>query len=78
MNVLVTGATGFIGANIVRQLLKSGHKVRVLVREKSNQRNIRGLNLDVVYGNLLDRKSLESALEGCDGLIHSAAYYTFW
>ncbi len=78
MNVLVTGATGFIGANIVRQLLKGGHKVRALVREKSDQRNIRGLNLDVAYGNLLDRESLESAIEGCDGLIHSAAYYTFW
>ena len=78
MKALVTGATGFIGGNLVRQLLKQGYQVRVLVRKGSNQRNIEGLDVDVVVGDLRDRDSPEKAVEGCDVLFHVAAAYTFW
>jgi dihydroflavonol-4-reductase len=78
MKALVTGATGFIGGNLVRELLKQGYQVRALVRKGSSQRNIGSLDVDVVLGDLRDRDSLEKALEGCDVLFHVAAAYTFW
>ncbi len=78
MKALVTGATGFIGGNLVRELLAENYRVRVLVRTGSNQRSIEGLDVDVVLGDLRDRKSLQKALEGCDVLFHVAAAYPFW
>jgi dihydroflavonol-4-reductase len=78
MKVLVTGATGFIGGNLVRELVKSGYHVRALVRPGSDRRNLDGLDIDVVYGDLRDKSSLLAALEGREGLFHVAAAYTFW
>ena len=78
MRALVTGATGFIGGNLVRELLKEGYKVRALVRKESNRRNIQGLNIEVFLGDLCDRASLERALDGCEVLFHVAASYIFW
>jgi len=78
MKALVTGATGFVGGNLVRELLKQGFQVRALVRQNSDRRNISGLEIDVVLGDLRDKVSLDRALEGCDVLFHVAAAYTFW
>lgn len=78
MKVLVTGATGFIGANLVRELLKQGYAVKALVREGSDHRNIDGLNIEVVHGDLREKESLNKALSGCDVLFHVAASYTLW
>ena len=78
MKVLVTGATGFIGANLVRELIKLDYQVRALVREGSNKKNIDGLYIDVVTGDLRDKESLNRALEDCEVLFHVAASYTFW
>jgi dihydroflavonol-4-reductase len=74
----VTGATGFIGANVARALLAEGHSVRVLARPGSRQDNIAGLPVEVVYGDLLRQESLGPLLEGADVLFHVAAAYTFW
>ncbi len=78
MTTLVTGATGFIGANIVRALLDAGETVRVLVRRGSATRNIDGLPLDIAYGDLRDGPSLYAALRGCETLYHAAAHYRLW
>ncbi len=78
MKVLVTGATGFIGANLVRELLQQRYQVRALVRPGSNRRNVEGLDIEVIEGDLLDSPSLARALDGCDALFHVAAAYTFW
>lgn len=78
MKALVTGATGFIGGNLVRELLKRGFQVRVLVREASSRSNIEGLPLEVALGDLRDQASLAHALRGCDVLFHAAADYSFW
>ena len=78
MKALVTGATGFIGGNLVRELLKQGYRVRSLVRRGSNQQNIRDLDIEVFFGDLRNRASLDEALAGCDVLFHVAASYTFW
>ena len=78
MKVLVTGATGFIGGNLVRELLYQGYQVRALVREASDRRTLTGLDVEVAVGDLLNKDSLRDALDGCEGLFHVAAVYSLW
>jgi len=78
MKTLVTGATGFIGASIVRELLKDGREVRVLVRPTSDLANLKGLDVEILKGDLLDSDSLQRGLIGCDVLYHAAADYRLW
>ncbi|MDO8519928.1 MAG: NAD-dependent epimerase/dehydratase family protein, partial [Deltaproteobacteria bacterium] len=76
--VLVTGATGFIGGNLVRLLLKEGYAVRALVRHTSRLDNLKNLDVEKVYGDLRDKSSLIKACKGCDHLYHVAASYELW
>ena len=78
MSTLVTGATGFIGANVVRALLEAGIAVRALVRRDSDWRNLAGLPVEIVHGDLRDQASLRAALQGCHTLYHVAAQYSLW
>jgi uncharacterized protein YbjT (DUF2867 family) len=76
MNVLVTGATGYIGGRLVPRLLEAGHAVRCLARDPSRLEGRQWLGVDVVRGDALDAASLERALEGIEAayyLIHSLA-----
>lgn len=75
---LVTGATGFVGSAVVRALLARGERVRVLVRPKSDRRNLAGLSVETVVGQLEDPDSLRSAVANCEGLFHVAADYRLW
>ena len=75
---LVTGATGFVGAAIVRALLDRGDRVRVLARPNSDRRNVQHLQVEVAEGRLEDADSLRRALAGCTRLIHTAADYRIW
>ena len=72
---LVTGANGFIGAHVVRAALDAGVEVRALVRPNSDQRNLDGLPVEVVFGDLTEPESLASALHGIDTLFNVAARY---
>ena len=58
MKALVTGATGFIGGNLVRLLLADGFQVRALVRPNSDQCNLAGLPLEIVTGDLANRQTI--------------------
>ncbi|PYM06926.1 MAG: NAD-dependent dehydratase [Candidatus Rokuibacteriota bacterium] len=78
MTALVTGATGFVGANVVRALLDDGQRVRALVRRSSDRRAIEGLALDVCEGDLLDPGSLRGAVTGARHVYHVAADYRLW
>ncbi len=78
MRVLVTGATGFIGGNVARRLWSRGHEVRALVRSGGNTLTIDGTGIRPVMGDILDRDSVARAVEGCEGVFHCAAAYTFW
>ena len=75
---LVTGAAGFIGSNLVRVLLEEGVDVRAMVLPGEDDRNLVGLDVEKVEGNVLDVASLDRALEGCDTLFHLAAIYSHW
>jgi dihydroflavonol-4-reductase len=75
---LVTGATGFVGANVVRELLRDGATVRVLARRSSDRRAITGLPVEVVEGDLTDRRSIDRAVAGVGVVHHVAADYRLW
>jgi len=72
MPTLVTGATGFIGSHVVRKLVERGERVRVLLRKTSKTSNIDGLDVEKVYGDVLDSESIRAAIKGCDTLYHVA------
>jgi nucleoside-diphosphate-sugar epimerase len=72
-NILVTGAAGFIGGNLVRELLKSCNRVVCLVRPGEDTSRIQGLDCRIVYGDLLDKSSLVDAVTGVDYIFHLAA-----
>ena len=81
MTALVTGATGFVGCHVARQLAERGEKMRLLVRASSRRDNIEALDsrlVEVVCGDLTDAASLRDALHGCDTLYHVAADYRLW
>ena len=78
MKTLVTGATGFVGAAVARQLCRQGHHVRALVRPTSDRRNLGGLPVELVTGDLTDQTSVAAAVRGCDALFHVAADYRLW
>ncbi len=78
MTTLVTGATGFVGSAVARKLLARGAAVRVLTRMGSDSRNLEGLEIERVTGDLTDRASLARAVAGCDALFHVAADYRIW
>jgi dihydroflavonol-4-reductase len=76
--VLVTGASGFVGAAVVRALLARGRRLRVLVRPQSDRRNIAGLDVEPRIGSLEDGASLAAAVAGCGAVYHVAADYRLW
>lgn len=71
--VLVTGANGLLGSNIVSQLITKGYNVRAIVRKGSNRNALKDLNCEITEGNITNIFDLETALEGCSFVIHSAA-----
>jgi len=78
MTTLVTGATGFVGSHVARQLLAGGHRVRVLVRRSSNLQALDGLAVERAEGDLSDLISLDRAMRGVRGVFHVAADYRLW
>ena len=75
MKVLVTGANGHIGANVVRELLQQGHQVKAFVRQGANLDGLAGLAVEFAYGDVMNLVSLQPAAKGCDAIIHLAAVY---
>ena len=78
MKTLVTGATGFLGSHVARQLAGSGEQVRVLVRPTSDTQAIEGFDTERFIGDLRDVSSLERALAGVTRVFHVAADYRLW
>jgi dihydroflavonol-4-reductase len=78
VKVFVTGATGFVGSHVARELASRGADLRLLVRRTSNLANVEGLAAETVTGDLLDPESLRAAIRGCEAVMHVAADYRLW
>ena len=73
MTILLTGASGLLGANIAHELHRRGHSIRILARAGADLRAIAGLPFEWVKGDISDHIAVQQALEGCEAVIHSAA-----
>ncbi|MGE3334376.1 MAG: hopanoid-associated sugar epimerase [Rhodospirillaceae bacterium] len=78
MTALVTGATGFVGSAVARALLARGETVRVMARVGSDRRNLDGLKVEIVEGDLRDPAARRNAVRGASSLYHVAADYRLW
>ena len=78
MKCFVTGATGFLGSHVARQLLSGGAELRLLVRPTSRIDNIADLPAERVLGDLRDLQSLRVGMSGCEFVFHVAADYRLW
>jgi dihydroflavonol-4-reductase len=78
MNCFVTGASGFVGANLVHELAARGHRVKALIRPGADLRGLAGADFETVPGDLARRDPLEKAMRGCDWCFHVAASYHLW
>jgi nucleoside-diphosphate-sugar epimerase len=71
----VTGATGFIGGEIVKQLIGRGHKVVALVRSPERATMLKALGVEMHAGDITDRETLKAPMTGVDGVFHVAGWY---
>jgi dihydroflavonol-4-reductase len=78
MLTFITGATGFVGAAVARVLIGQGHRLRALTRPHNDRRNLEGLALELVEGDLAKPETYRNALKGCQALFHVAADYRIW
>lgn len=73
MRILVTGSTGLLGNNLVRQAIDDGHQVVALVRTKERPKALNDLDVELAYGDVTDPESVLRAAKGVDAILHSAA-----
>src|SRR5262245_37983236 len=78
MNCFVTGASGFVGANLVHELIARGHRVKALLRPNTDLRGLAEADFERVNGDVSDCAKLTSAMRGCDWCFHVAASYHLW
>jgi len=78
MKIFITGATGFVGHHVARELAAQGAELRMLVRKSSNLANLEGIAGETHVGDLSDPDSIRLAVQGCDAIMHVAADYRLW
>ena len=78
MNILVTGATGFVGANLAAALVARGDRVRVLRRASSSLVALEGLPVEHLIGDVTDASAVARAVAGCEMVFHVAAVSAYW
>ena len=78
MKVFVSGATGYIGMQLVKRLVKEGHIVHALYRSQSKADLIRHPDVKLIKGDILDKESLIHAMAGCEEAYHTAAFAGVW
>lgn len=76
--VLVTGANGFLGSNLTRELFRLGYEVRVMIRASANLKGIADIPCDVFYGQIDNQQDVRAAVAGCDIVIHAACITDQW
>ena len=75
MTYFLTGATGFIGGSVARQLIAAGHQVRAIVRTPAKASDLAQLGVELFPGDVTDKPSMRAAMTGVDGVFHIAGWY---
>ncbi len=75
MKYFVTGATGFVGSHVTRQLCDAGHEVVVVVRTPSKAKDLVDLGVTIHQGDVTDKESMRTPMQGVDGVFHIAGWY---
>src|SRR5258708_35437456 len=75
MKYFVTGATGFVGSHVVRQLVDAGHEVIAVVRNPAKTQELTRLGITIARGDVTDKESMREPMRGTDGVFHIAAWY---
>ncbi|MCI0490521.1 MAG: NAD-dependent epimerase/dehydratase family protein [Blastocatellia bacterium] len=75
MKYFMTGATGFIGGRVARQLIEAGHEVAALARTPAKARDLSALGVSIHEGDITDKESMRLAMTGAEGVFHIAAWY---
>jgi dihydroflavonol-4-reductase len=78
MKTLITGSAGLIGSSVARAVMADKQEVKAMVLPKEDLRNLKGLDIEIVEGDILDPPSLDKALKGCNKLYQLAAIYRHW
>jgi dihydroflavonol-4-reductase len=78
VKLLVTGSTGFLGANLIHHLVKRGDEVRALKRKQTPPTLLEGLPVEIAEGDVTDFDSLLRATEGVEGVYHVAGLVSYW
>ena len=78
MNILITGATGFIGTRLTQKLTEDGHIVHALYRSEEKAKAIEHRNVNLFKGDITDYRSVECAIRSCEAVFHMAAYARAW
>src|SRR5262245_6799363 len=73
--LFITGATGFVGGELARQLVAAGHRVVALVRDPARSAELTRLGVAVQAGDVTDRESMRAPMAGVDGVFHVAGWY---
>ncbi|MDZ4823340.1 MAG: NAD-dependent epimerase/dehydratase family protein [Flavobacteriales bacterium] len=75
MKYFITGATGFVGGSLVRQLRHAGHDVNAVVRNPESAQSLKSKGVTLVKGDVTEKESMREAMRGCDGVFHVAGWY---
>jgi nucleoside-diphosphate-sugar epimerase len=75
MNYFLTGATGFIGGRLARQLVEAGHQVNAVVRDPARAGALAEMGVRLYQGDVTEKDSMRAAMAGCDGVFHVAGWY---
>lgn len=76
--ILVTGATGFLGHNLIPELLAAGHQVRAFVRPGSQFQFLERLDVELAFGDVLAPETIDAAMRGCEYVVHGAGHFRMW
>lgn len=78
MNIMITGASGYLGNKLAHTLANKGHVIHAFIRTKGSERNLQHQNIRIFYGDLLDSASIMAAMRECDQVYHMAGLVRLW